>query len=64
MNGLIKAMILNAKRFVFDFLNWIQKKTDTKVLSVLHTSYILVSQLQKCMVEKPDAYSNVFRLNI
>ena len=64
MNGLSKAMILNAKRFVFDFLNWIQKKNDTKVLSVLHTSYILVSQLQKCMVEKPDAYSNVFRLNI
>ena len=64
MNGLSKAMILNAKRLIFDFLNWIQKKLIQKVFSILHTSYILVSQLQKCMVEKPDVYSNIFRLNI
>lgn len=38
------------------------KKADTKVLSVLRTSYILVSQLQKCMVEKPSVYSNIFQV--
>ena len=37
---------------------------DTKVFSILLSSYILGSQLQKCMVEKLDVCSNFFRLNI